>query len=187
MRSVRVLLVAIAVAAAGLTVWALADGGATYGTTDPGPAPTVTSPAPAQADPAAPVEPAPEVPSGPDTPASDPTATAPRPRIHGFGSEPVFGTEGGFWQVPPGPGEAILITDATHATKVEFLLTPTGTGTAGRAVTLGVDTDGHDGYTAHWRYQDRPLLAHLTVRATGPGGVTEHVVGVYHTDPAARS
>ena len=49
MRSIRVLLVAIAVAAAGLTVWALAGGGATYATTDAGPAPTQ---APAQATPA---------------------------------------------------------------------------------------------------------------------------------------
>ena len=52
MRSIRVLLVAIAVAAAGLTVWALAGGGATYATTDAGPAPTVTTQAPAQATPA---------------------------------------------------------------------------------------------------------------------------------------
>jgi hypothetical protein len=36
---------------------------------------------------------------------------------------------------------------------------------------------------AHWRYADQPLLAHLTVRATGPGGATEQTVGVYHPDP----
>jgi hypothetical protein len=182
MRPVRILLVAIALLAAGLTVWALGGGGSTYYSTDGDDvdqAPSATTQAPAPAEPAAPVEPAPEVPAGPDTP-----ATAPRPRIFGFGSEPVFGTEGGFWQLPAGAGEAILITDAAHATKVEFLLTPTGTGAAGHAVTLGVDSNGRDAYTAHWRYSDQPMLAHLTVRATGPGGVTEHVVGVYHPDPA---
>jgi hypothetical protein len=49
------------------------------------------------------------------------------------------------------------ITDAQHATKVEFLLAPTGTGNGSRAVSLGV-------------------------RATGPGGTTDKVVGVYHPE-----
>jgi hypothetical protein len=50
-------------------------------------------------------------------------------------------------------------------------------------VSLGVDRDGGDAYVTHWRYADQPLLAHLTVRATGPGGTTEQTVGVYHPDP----
>ena len=123
-------------------------------------------------------DPAPENPTNPP----EVTQPAPRPRIVGFGSEPVYPREGGFWQLPPGPGEAYLITDAEHATKVEFLLSPTGTGTGDLAVSLGVDRNGRDGYTARWRYDDQPLLAHLTVRATGPGGTTDKVVGIYHPD-----
>jgi hypothetical protein len=186
MRPVRILLVVIGLLAAGITVWALGGGGDPYRATQAGQAATATTQAPAQAEPAAPVEPAPQVPAGVDTPAPEPTPPAPRPRIFGFGSEPVLGSADGPWRLPPGSGEAYLITDASHATKVEFLLTPTGTGTAGQAVTLGVDSDGSDAYTARWRYADQPLLAHLTVRASGPGGVTEHVVNVYHPDPAAQ-
>jgi hypothetical protein len=53
----------------------------------------------------------------------------------------VFPEADGFWQLPPGAGEAVLVTDAEHATKVEFLLTPTGTG-GGLAVRIGKDTVG---------------------------------------------
>ena len=63
---------------------------------------------------------------------------------------------------------------------------PTGTGTGDLAVSLGVDRNGRDGYTARWRYDDQPLLAHLTVRATGPGGTTDKVVGIYHPDPTEQ-
>jgi hypothetical protein len=183
MRPVRILLVVLALVAVGLAGWAL-------GNRDPYRRPaagaTVTTQAPA-ARPATPAarsqgqgSSATGTPAGGAPPATD----TPRPRILGFGSEPVYPQKGGFWQLPAGPGETILITDAEHATKVEFLLTPTGTGTAGKAVTLGVDTDGRDAYAAHWRYPDRPLLAHLTVRATGPGGMAERTVGIYHPDPA---
>jgi hypothetical protein len=93
---------------------------------------------------------------------------------------------GGFWQLPPGPGDAVLVTDAEHATKVEFLFTPTGTGVGGLAVRIGPDTNGRDGYMVRWRHEDQPLLAHLTVRATGPGGTTERVVGGHHAGPVAQ-
>jgi hypothetical protein len=157
MRPVRILLVALALVAVGLAGWAL-------GARDPY------------------RQPAADIPSGGAAPPAS-TRQAPRPRIVGFGSEPVYPQKGGFWQLPAGPGEAVLITDAQHATRVEFLLTPAGTGVDDRAVSLGVDTDGRDAYVAHWRYADQPLLAHLTVRATGPGGTTEQTVGVYHPDP----
>jgi hypothetical protein len=188
MRPVRILLAAVALIAVGLTGWALTTGD---GYTRPGAEPAVADPAvtqaPPQAEPAAPADPAPQgqTGSGGDPPSAT-TQPAPRPRILGFGSEPVFGSDGGFWQLPAGSGEAILITDAQHATRVEFLLTPTGTGVGGQAVSLGVDTNGRDAYTARWKYADQPLLAHLTVRATGPGGTTEKVVGVYHPDPVQQ-
>jgi len=183
MRPVRILLVVLALVAVGLAGWAL-------GGRDPYRQPAA-DPAVTQAtSPAAPSDPAPQgrTPSAADTPSGAaappaPSRPAPRPRIIGFGSEPVYPQKGGFWQLPPGPGEAVLITDAQHATRVEFLLTPTGTGADDRAVSLGVDRDGGDAYVTHWRYADQPLLAHLTVRATGPGGTTEQTVGVYHPDP----
>jgi hypothetical protein len=191
-RPARILLAAVALVAAGLTGWAL---GARGDPTQPGAGPAVTEAPPAAAsDPAPRSDPAPqrEAAPGGDTPAGGAPATtqparpAPKPRIFGFGSEPVFPQSGGFWQLPPGPGEAILVTDAEHASKVEFLLTPTGTGMGHLAVRIGQDTNGRDGYMVRWHYQDQPLLAHLTVRATGPGGTAEKVVGVYHADPVAQ-
>jgi hypothetical protein len=183
LRPVRILLAAVALIAAGLTGWAL-------GTRDDNPQPS-TGPAVTEAPPAAPGDPAPQRDAAPggDAPAGGAPGTtrpAPKPRILGFGSEPVFPQSGGFWQLPPGPGYVILVTDAEHASKVEFLLTPTGTGVSDLAVRIGQDTNGSDGYMVRWRYKDQPLLAHLTVRATGPGGTTEKVVGVHHADPAPQ-
>jgi hypothetical protein len=176
-RPVRILFVAVALIAVAVAGWAFGNRGS--GSTRSASDTTAQAAAEPQAEPtAASLDPAPDVSATPPT-----TQPAPRPRIFGFGSEPVYPQEGGFWQLPPGPGEAVLITDARYATKVEFLLTPTGTGTAGQTVSLGVDTDGSDAYTARWRYQDQPLLAHLVVRATGPGGSTDKVVGVSHPDP----
>jgi hypothetical protein len=182
-RPVRILLAAVALIAVGVAGWAFGNGdsGSTRSAADTT-AQAAEPQAGSQGEPAAASpDPAPDASAAPPT-----TRPAPRPRIFGFGSEPVYPQEGGFWQLPPGPGEAVLITDARYATKVEFLLTPTGTGTAGQSVSLGVDTDGSDAYTARWRYPDRPLLAHLVVRATGLGGSTDEVVGVYHPDPAER-
>jgi hypothetical protein len=187
MRPVRILLAAIALIAVALTGWAL---GARDDDTQPGASPAVTA-APPTDPPAAPSEPAPRRQAAPDgdTPSGDAPGTtqpAPKPRIRGFGSEPVFPQAGGFWQLPPGPGDVILVTDAEHASKVEFLLSPTGTGARALAVRIGQDTNGRDGYLVRWSYKDQPLLAHLTVRATGPGGITEKVVGVHHADPQAQ-
>jgi hypothetical protein len=188
MRLVRILLVVLAVVAVGLAGWALGarDTYDAPATADPAPAasappePAVTTPAATPENRAAPD------PAAPDPATPDPTTrpAPPRPRIFGFGSEPVLSEDGRLWQLPPGSGEAFLITDAEHATRVEFLLTPAGTGTAGKAVSLGVDTT--DPYTATWRWKDQPLRAHLTVRATGPGGTTEKVVNVYHPDPTEQ-
>jgi len=187
MRPVRILLAAIALTTVALTGWALGA----RDDTQAGASPAVTA-APPVAPPPAPSDPAPrrQVAPDADTPSGNPpgatTQPAPKPRIFGFGSEPVFPEAGGFWQLPPGPGDVILVTDAEHASKVEFLLTPTGTGAHALAVRIGQDTNGRDGYLVRWSYKDQPLLAHLTVRATGPGGTTEKVVGVHHADPEAQ-
>jgi hypothetical protein len=179
MRLVRILLVALAVVAVGLAGWAL-------GARDPYTTPAAGDPAPATTAPAAEAAvttpaPAPREQASPD-PTTAPHVTTrpapPRPRIFGFGSEPVLGDDGETWELPAGGGEAYLITDADNATKVEFLWTATGA--AGPAISIGTDTNGRDAYTARWRYDDVPLRAHLTVRATGPGGTTEHTVNLHH-------
>jgi hypothetical protein len=176
MRPVRILLIAVALFAVAVTGWALADGdGYRYGTAEATPAQTTQ----ASAEPAAPVDPAPQDPEST-------TAPVPGPRIVGFGSEPVLPQEGGFWRLPSGAGTLTLITAAPNATKVEFLLTPTGTNAGDLAVRIGQDTNGRDGWWVNWNYRDEPLLAHLTVRATGPGGTAEEVVGIYHPDPAEQ-
>jgi hypothetical protein len=178
MRPVRILIVAGALIAVAVAGWAFGRNGGAYD--EPAAAGPVTTQAPrGEPQAATPLDQAPEDPAD----APETTPPAPRPRIFGFGSEPVYPQEGGFWRLPPGPGLAYLVTGAEHATRVEFLLSPTGTGNAGRAVSLGVDSNGGDGYTARWSYGDQPLLAHLIVRATGPGGTTDKVVGVHHPEP----
>jgi hypothetical protein len=108
-----------------------------------------------------------------------PTTPVPKPRIVGFGSEPVLPAKNGVWQLPPGAGILTLVTGAEHATKVEFLLSSAGD-VAPRTIRIGQDTTGRDGYWTNWRYKDEPLYAYLTVRATGPGGTAEKTVGVLH-------
>ena len=171
MRPVRILLVAIAIIAVGLAGWAL---GVRGGYSQPDANPTETTEAP-QTEPAA----------GPVAETPRPQ-TAPRPRISGFGSEPVLPTEGGFWQLPASAGLLTMVLDAPHATRVEFWLTPTGTGVGDLSRRIGQDTKGRDGWLVNWHYPNEPLLAHLTVKAIGPGGTAEHTVGIYHPAPAEQ-
>jgi hypothetical protein len=190
MRLVRILLVVLAVVTVGLAGWALGARGG-YTTTAAG------DPTPAASDPAAPAvtTPAP-VPGGratPDLATPDPTVPADttrpapqRPRILGFGSEPVLPVEGGYWRLVPGGGLVTFVLDAPNATRVEFWLTPAGTGTAGLARKLGQDTNGRDGWLFNWRYPNQPIQAHLTVKAIGPGGTATETIGVYQPHPAEQ-
>ena len=43
-----------------------------------------------------------------------------------------------------------------------------------------------DGRLFNWHYPSQPILAHLTVKAIGPGGTAEQTVGVYHPDPVEQ-
>jgi hypothetical protein len=190
MRSVRILLVAIALLAVGLTGWALGTRDSGYSAPEIGAtAPTATVPpqvepaaAPAPAPAPAPVDEAPAPPrSGGTTEGATPPP--PRPRILGFGSEPVLPTEGAFWQLPSGAGLLTMVLDAPHATRVEFWLAPTGTGTADLARKIGQDTNGRDGWLFNWHYPNESIMAHLTVKAIGPGGTAEETIGVYQPDP----
>lgn len=67
-------------------------------------------------------------------------------------------------------------------------MTPTGTGMFNENQLIGQDTNGRDGWAMAWRYQDQPLLAHLTVTAVGANGATSGMVllGLYHPEPAPR-
>jgi hypothetical protein len=174
MRLVRILLVALAVVAVGLAGWAL---GARDAYDAPAAAdPAVTTPAPGDQATPAPTTPGPTAP--------DPTTRPdpPRPRIVGFGSEPVLPVDGGFWKLPASAGILSLVTGAPNATRVEFWLTPTGSSVSDLSRKLGQDTDGRDGWLFNWHYPNEPLLGHLTVRAIGPGGTAEQTVGIYHPD-----
>jgi hypothetical protein len=177
MRPVRILLVTIAVVAVGLAGWALAGGGSSN-------APAADDPAPAAS---APAQPAVTTPAPGDQASPDPTtrpAPAPaRPRIIGFGSEPVLPKEGTFWRLSPGAGLVTFVLDAQHATRVEFWLTPTGSAVSDLSRRIGQDTNGRDGWLFNWHYPNEPILGHLTVKATGPGGTAEKTIGVYHPDP----
>jgi hypothetical protein len=178
MRLVRILLVAIAVVAVGLAGWA-------FGARDAYNAPAAGDLAPAASAPAEPAvttpAPAPKEPATPD-PTTRPAPAPPRPRIIGFGSEPVLPVDGGFWKLSPGAGLVTFVLDAPHATRVEFWLTPTGSAVSDLSRKIGQDTNGRDGWLFNWRYPDEPLLGHLTVKASGPGGTAEKTVGVYHPD-----
>ena len=119
MRPVRILLIVVALLAVAVTGWALAGGdGYRYGTSEATPAHPGR-----QAEPAAPVDPAPAT-----RPAPRPTPP-PRPGRGSPASAASRSTPGGrLLAAARRPGLAILISDAEHATRVEFLLTPTGTG-----------------------------------------------------------
>jgi hypothetical protein len=181
MRPVRILLVAIAVLAVGLTGWAFGTRGGGYSAPDASATATTAAP---QGDPAAAPAPVDDAPQPPKAgPPDGTTPPAPRPRIFGFGSEPVLPTEGTFWQLPSGAGLLTMVLDAPHATRVEFWVTPTGSGVSDLSRKIGQDTNGRDGWLFNWHYPSEPILGHLTVRAIGPGGTAEKTVGVYHPTP----
>ena len=191
MRPVRILLVAIALLAVGLTGWAFGTRGGGYSAPEVSPTATTVAPqgepvaVPAPAPAPAAVEDAPEPPKAGGTP-DDTAPPAQRPRILGFGSEPVLPTEGAFWQLPSGAGLLTMVLDAPHATRVEFGLILTGSSVSDLSHKIGQDTNGRDGWLFNWHYPSEPILGHLTVRAIGPGGTAEKTVGLYHPTPGEQ-
>ena len=69
---------------------------------------------------------------------------------------------------------------------MRFYLTPTGTGMFNENQLIGQDSNGRDGWSLAWRYQDEPLLAHLSVTAVGANGTSSPWVtlGLHHPEPA---
>jgi hypothetical protein len=107
-------------------------------------------------------------------------AATPAPRILGITTSPRLRVEGGWLELPPGPGTVVFSVDAVHARRVRFVLTPTGTGTAPYARVLGEDGDPRDGFGLRWNYPAEGLSAHLTVQAIGPGGSAERLLDIAH-------
>jgi hypothetical protein len=74
----------------------------------------------------------------------------------------------------------VFSVKASHAQRVRFVLTPTGTETGPHAQLLGEDRDPSDGFTLVWRYPTQGLSAHLGIQAIGPGGTTDKTFGIAH-------
>jgi hypothetical protein len=111
-------------------------------------------------------------------------AATPAPRILEVTTSPRLRTlEGGWLELPAGTGKAVLSVKATHAQRVRFVLTPTGTETGPYGRLLGEDRDPSDGFHLVWRYADDSFLAHLGIEAIGPGGTTTKILDVVHPGP----
>jgi hypothetical protein len=106
--------------------------------------------------------------------------------------KPVIGT---VWTAPrldcqtactltPPAGTVTLHAQVSDATRVQFFLVPTGTGTWGSRESIGVDRSGEDGWSVRYTYADEPLWSHVVVVAHGPGGTSEKLpFNLYHPDP----
>jgi hypothetical protein len=108
-------------------------------------------------------------------------AAAPAPRILAVTTSPRLRTlEGGWLELPPGAGTVVVSVKASHAQRVRFVLTPTGTETAPYAKLLGEDRTPDDGFSLVWRYPSDGLSAHLAVQAIGPSGTSEKLLSIAH-------
>jgi hypothetical protein len=134
-----------------------------------------------------PVVTAPPTPAPPNPPPSPPGPTG-RPRILSVTTTPTLPKQGGFLRLPAGAGTLTFRVRAVNTTTVRFYVTPTGTEMFNENQLIGQDTNGGDGWAVAWRYQDQPLLAHLTVTAVGANGThpASTMVGLYHPEPAPR-
>jgi hypothetical protein len=108
-------------------------------------------------------------------------AATPAPRILEVTTSPRLRTlEGGWLELPPGPGTVVLSVKATHTQRMRFVLTPTGTETGPYAKLLGEDRTPQDGFSLVWRYPSDGLSAHLDIQAIGPGGTVDKTFGIAH-------
>jgi hypothetical protein len=109
-------------------------------------------------------------------------AATPAPRILEVTTSPrLRSLDGGFWlELPPGPGTVVFSVKASHAQRVRFTLTPTGTEVADLTQLLGEDRTPQDGFSLVWRYPSDGLSAHLGIQAIGPGGTADKAFGIAH-------
>jgi hypothetical protein len=109
------------------------------------------------------------------------TVATAAPRILAVTTSPrLRSLEGGWLELPTGPGTVVFSVKATYAQRVRFVLTPTGTETAPYAKLLGEDRTPQDGFSLVWRYPSDGLSAHLDIRAIGPGGTADATFGIAH-------
>lgn len=113
-------------------------------------------------------------------PGEAPAETTPAPMVDDLTWSPDIPLrEQGWLVLPAGAGELTVSVWAEHADRVELVLTPTGTGMGPYAQVLPMTRGGNGTWMATWEYDDEPVLAHLGLRAVGPGGATNvDVVGV---------
>jgi Immunoglobulin-like domain of bacterial spore germination len=111
------------------------------------------------------------------------TAAAPAPRILQVTTTPRLRNLEGWLELPQGAGTVVLSVKATHAQRVRFALTPTGTETGPYGRPLGEDRDPSDGFHLVWRYPSQGLSAHLGIEAIGPGGTTTETLNIVHPEP----
>ncbi len=111
-------------------------------------------------------------------------ATAMQVRFTGNAAAPRIGSvrvtsgqpvKDGWLTLPAGAGTATIAVHTTGADYVRLYLTPTGTGTAPLAKLISGGAPVNGMFTFAWHYQDKPLLDHLSVVATGGGGRVEQV------------
>ncbi len=105
----------------------------------------------------------------------------PAPSVLAVTTSPRLRTlEGGWLQLPTGPGTVVFSVKATHTQRMRFVLTPTGTEIARYAKLLGEDRTPDDGFSLVWRYPSDGLTAHLTIQAIGPSGTSEKLLSIAH-------
>lgn len=106
-----------------------------------------------------------------------------KPVIGRVWTTPTLPCDAGWCTLLPPVGTVTFHAAVSGATSVQFLLVPTGTETAAYATSIGLDTDGRDGWTAQYTYADEPLMSHLAVVARGPGGEVESLpFNLYHPE-----
>ena len=107
-------------------------------------------------------------------------AATPAPRILEVTTSPTLRNLEGWLELPQGAGTVVVSVKATNTQRVRFTLTPTGTEVGDLTQLLGEDRTPADGFSLVWRHSNDPLLAHLGIQATGPGGTTEQTLYIAH-------
>jgi hypothetical protein len=105
------------------------------------------------------------------------------PDLPEFHPEPMEGIYGNGWAMPTGQGTIKFTMRASTGTdRVQLFLTPQGAGTKPNPTLLGTATRSGSTFTYTWRYADEPLLAKVSIVATGPAGRSERVAfNVFHS------
>ncbi|HET8659564.1 MAG TPA: Gmad2 immunoglobulin-like domain-containing protein, partial [Micromonosporaceae bacterium] len=106
----------------------------------------------------------------------------PNPDLPEFHPEPQEGMPAYGWVLPTGQGTITFTMKATTGTdRVQLFLTPLGVGTTPTPELVGTATRSGTTFTYVWRYADEPLLAKISIVATGPAGRSEQVAfRVFH-------